>query len=256
MFWRLLLITFSLAVLRSTTAGESGDCSTLTTCPECQKNSECSWMLCNAPPEASCVKTANATDETCQPAANGSCSAVTSPKPDVTDQPADQSSAKPSGPPTKPPPVPTTAHPTTQSAAPTTAVTPSNKTTGAPTAAPTNTSTSAAGPTAAPTLPANTTGTASPPSNSTSPTKSPLPPHRRPAEEVHLRRRQLCRQASCWCSACRAVIFFLYKFCQVQGPQLPHPLNSRLPSLPTLSLRPVAFSNSVSKQFLLFPLVL
>ncbi|KAG5846508.1 hypothetical protein ANANG_G00115710 [Anguilla anguilla] len=196
MYWRLLLVTFSLALLRSTTAGDSGGCSVLTSCPECQKNTDCIWFQCtdSSPQNGSCVSAVNSTSVSlgCEPVANGSCSGDLEPVVPTTVKPAASTTAKNDGPAAAP-----TAKPAVTTAAPepanTTAVVPSNATTAAPTAAHTNASTTAAGPTKAPTPPANTTATAAPPSNSTLTTLAPAPPPPA-AEEVHLRRGQLHRR--------------------------------------------------------------
>ncbi|XP_064196527.1 sialomucin core protein 24 [Anguilla rostrata] len=213
MYWRLLLVTFSLALLRSTTAGDSGGCSVLTSCPECQKNTDCTWLQCtdSSPQNGSCVSAVNYTSVSlaCEPVANGSCSGDLAPGDPTTVKPAASTTAKTTDAPTAKPAV-TTAAP---EPANTTAVVPSNATTAAPTAAHTNASTTAAGPTKAPTPPANTTATAAPPSNSTLTTQAPAPPTAAPQKKSTFDAASFIG-GIVLVLGLQAVVFFLYKFCK------------------------------------------
>ncbi|KAJ8270615.1 hypothetical protein GJAV_G00117170 [Gymnothorax javanicus] len=210
MYWRLCLITFSLALLHSWTDAESGDCLTLANCTECQKNDECHWILCtdSGTQNGSCVNAAitssNSSGGSCEPVTNGSCPDLAAPSPDPTTH---KTTAHPTSKPTTTapkPPAPTHA-PTTE--APTT-----NKSTEAPTTAHANTST-AAPPTAGPTAPANTTTTASPPSNSTQTTAAPGPPTAAPQKHSTFDAASFIG-GIVLVLGLQAVVFFLYKFCK------------------------------------------
>ncbi|KAJ8275229.1 hypothetical protein COCON_G00098540 [Conger conger] len=202
MYWRVLLFAFSLALLRSTTAAESDECTTLSSCLECQKNNGCTWMLCSesASQNSSCVKASstpvNVTDDGCQAVGNGSCSDPSPPPPPPPTQPPLPTTAAGNG--TTPAPAPTTTG-STQAPTPTAHV---------------NVSTPAPGPTAPPTAaPSNTTATATTtttlPSNSTQPAPTPAPATKKSTFDA-----ASFIGGIVLVLGLQAVIFFLYKFCK------------------------------------------
>ncbi|KAI1897611.1 hypothetical protein AGOR_G00085050 [Albula goreensis] len=201
MYWRLLFMTFSLAVLCCTTAAQTGDCLAITSCEECQKNSACSWMQCrdSATQNATCVQ-ANAT--ACEKVV---CSG------DSDDTTTLAPKTAPSTGPTAAPSTNATANVT---AVPTAAsVAPTNSSTTEVTTAHMNASTTAARTTIAPTEAANTTSTARPPSNSTVTPPPVHPPTAAPQKKSTFDAASFIG-GIVLVLGLQAVVFFLYKFCK------------------------------------------
>ncbi|XP_036406367.1 sialomucin core protein 24 [Megalops cyprinoides] len=197
MYWRLFVMTFALAVLGSTSAVETGGCSLLSTCGECQRNNQCNWLQCKNSTNSdyltgSCVNASealgNTTAESCERVANGSCAEL------VTD--TTTASVAPTG-----------------HATPTVHVTTVNGTTIAPTTGSANASTTAAGPSVAPTQNGTVT-TVSPTTNSSSTTTTPA------VQPTAAPQKKSTFDAASFIGGIvlvlglQAVVFFLYKFCK------------------------------------------
>ncbi|KAG7460864.1 hypothetical protein MATL_G00203480 [Megalops atlanticus] len=197
MYWRLFVMTFAFAVLGSTSAVETGGCSVLSTCGECQSNNQCNWLQCKNSTNSdyligSCVNVSealgNTTAESCERVANGSCAdAVTS---------APTATAAPTG-----------------HATPTAHVTTANGTAVAPTTGSANASTTTVSPSAAPTRNGTVT-TVSPTTNSSSTTTTPA------VQPTAAPQKKSTFDAASFIGGIvlvlglQAVVFFLYKFCK------------------------------------------